>query len=209
MNHRAPWLVLDADAALAAVLADAVGELHAGVSGLIQIRSADDATRQALATICTVAERHGTRVVRWPSTDPMPWHELDVLMGAAAGQGTAVLVVAEALGHPPEFITSVSGYTSRKTDRRTLEIFEMVYCGKNNKGIVERLQRQGVNALGLSGLDGRLLAGKRKKALKAVHRRCADVRFLGSWPTGSATGTVPPQLDEAEQWLGRLRRGTP
>ncbi|MEZ5135072.1 MAG: hypothetical protein R2699_08505 [Acidimicrobiales bacterium] len=97
MNHRAPWLVLDADAALAAVLADAVGELHAGVSGLIQIRSADDATRQALATICTVAERHGTRVVRWPSTDPMPWHELDVLMGAAAGQGTAVLVVAEAL----------------------------------------------------------------------------------------------------------------
>ena len=97
MNHRAPWLVLDADAALAAVLADAVGELHAGVSGLIQIRSADDATRQALATICTVAERHGTRVVRWPSTDPMPWHELDVLMGAAAGQGTAVLVVAEEL----------------------------------------------------------------------------------------------------------------
>ena len=46
------------------------------------------------------------------------------------------------------------------------------------------------------------------EALKAVHRRCADVRYLGSWPTGSATGTVPPQLDEAEQWLGRLRRGT-
>ncbi len=45
------------------------------------------------------------------------------------------------------------------------------------------------------------------EALKALHRRCADVRYLGSWPTGAATGSVPPQLDEAEQWLMRLRRG--
>jgi prephenate dehydratase len=45
------------------------------------------------------------------------------------------------------------------------------------------------------------------EALKALHRRCTDVRFLGSWPTGSATGAVPPQLDEADRWLQRLRRG--
>jgi len=77
-------------------------------------------------------------------------------------------VVAEKLGHPPEFVTSASGYTSRKTDRTTIEIFEMVYCGKRNKGLVEKLQALGVNAVGLSGLDGRLLEGKRKKALKVV-----------------------------------------
>lgn len=47
------------------------------------------------------------------------------------------------------------------------------------------------------------------EALKALHRRCADVRFLGSWPTGSATGAVPPQLDEADRWLARLREGGP
>ncbi|WP_059014874.1 prephenate dehydratase [Mycobacterium sp. M26] len=47
------------------------------------------------------------------------------------------------------------------------------------------------------------------EALKALHRRCADVRFLGSWPTGSATGAVPPQLDEADRWLARLREGDP
>lgn len=45
------------------------------------------------------------------------------------------------------------------------------------------------------------------EALKALHRRCTDVRFLGSWPTGSATGAVPPQLDEADRWLQRLRHG--
>jgi len=74
--------------------------------------------------------------------------------------------VAEQLGHPPRFVTSVSGFTSRFTDRETLEIFEMVYCGKINKHIVERLQGFGVNAVGLSGLDGRLLEGRRKEAIR-------------------------------------------
>lgn len=47
------------------------------------------------------------------------------------------------------------------------------------------------------------------EALKALHRRCADVRYLGSWPTGAAVGALPPQVDEAEHWLDRLRRGNP
>jgi len=47
------------------------------------------------------------------------------------------------------------------------------------------------------------------EALKALHRRCADVRYLGSWPTGSAAGAAPPQLDEASRWLNRLREGKP
>ncbi len=45
------------------------------------------------------------------------------------------------------------------------------------------------------------------EALKALHRRCADVRYLGSWPTGSAAGALPPQLDEASRWLRRLQDG--
>ena len=46
------------------------------------------------------------------------------------------------------------------------------------------------------------------EALKALHRRCADVRYLGSWPTGAALGALPPQLDEADRWLAGLREGT-
>lgn len=74
--------------------------------------------------------------------------------------------VAEALGHPPQFVTSESGYESRRTDRRTLEIFEMVYCGQLNKMWVEKLQVAGVNAVGLSGLDGRIFEGRRKDKLR-------------------------------------------
>jgi acetylglutamate/LysW-gamma-L-alpha-aminoadipate kinase len=74
--------------------------------------------------------------------------------------------VAEALGHPPQFVTSETGHVSRRTDRRTLEIFEMVYCGQLNKMWVEKLQRRRVNAVGLSGLDGRLFEGTRKDTLR-------------------------------------------
>lgn len=45
------------------------------------------------------------------------------------------------------------------------------------------------------------------EALKALHRRCDDVRYLGSWPTGSAAGVTPPASDDAAQWLAGLRAG--
>ena len=92
--------------------------------------------------------------------------------------------IAEALGHPPKFVTSPSGYTSRFTDRETLEIFEMVYCGKINKGIVERLQRLGVNAVGLSGLDGRIFEGRHKDSVRSVENGKTKVL------RGDHTGTV-------------------
>lgn len=47
------------------------------------------------------------------------------------------------------------------------------------------------------------------EALKALHRRCADVRYLGSWPTGSPAGVLPPPAEEAARWLARLREGKP
>ncbi len=77
-------------------------------------------------------------------------------------------VISEKLGKPPRIITSPSGFTSRYTDSETLDIFAMVYAGKMNTRIVERLQKRGVNAVGLSGIDGRLLEGPRKASVRAV-----------------------------------------
>ncbi|MDP7706192.1 MULTISPECIES: prephenate dehydratase [unclassified Mycobacterium] len=45
------------------------------------------------------------------------------------------------------------------------------------------------------------------QALMALHRRCADVRYLGSWPTGQAAGVLPPASEEASSWLAGLRHG--
>lgn len=70
--------------------------------------------------------------------------------------------IAEKLGQPTRTITSPSGFTSVFTDKIALEIFLMAYAGLVNKQIVAKLQRLSVNAVGLSGVDGRLWEGKRK-----------------------------------------------
>jgi [amino group carrier protein]-L-2-aminoadipate 6-kinase len=84
------------------------------------------------------------------------------------GGGDETNRMAEALGRPPRFVTSPSGFTSRYTDRATLEVFAMVVAGRVNKGLVERLQMLGAPALGLSGLDGRLLEGRHKRSVRSV-----------------------------------------
>jgi acetylglutamate/LysW-gamma-L-alpha-aminoadipate kinase len=49
-----------------------------------------------------------------------------------------------------------------------LEIFAMVTAGKINTLLVERMQQAGVNAFGLTGLDGRLMLAQRKEAIRIV-----------------------------------------
>lgn len=76
--------------------------------------------------------------------------------------------ISTQLGHPPRFVTSTSGFTSRYTDRQTLEIFAMVTSGKINTLLVERMQKFGVNAFGLSGVDGRVMVAQRKEAIRVI-----------------------------------------
>ncbi|MEO5888327.1 MAG: [LysW]-aminoadipate kinase [Anaerolineales bacterium] len=78
--------------------------------------------------------------------------------------------LGESLGTPPKMITSPSGYTSRYTDRRTLEIFLMAVNGKVNSLLTEQLQTLGVNAFGLCGLDGKLLQATRKDSIQSIER---------------------------------------
>lgn len=76
--------------------------------------------------------------------------------------------LGERLGSPPRFVTSPSGFTSRYTDRETLEIFSMAVNGLVNTRLVEQLRGLGINAIGLSGLDGGLLSAKRKSTIRVV-----------------------------------------
>jgi acetylglutamate/LysW-gamma-L-alpha-aminoadipate kinase len=76
--------------------------------------------------------------------------------------------ISTRLGHPPRFVTSDKGFTSRYTDRQTLEIFAMVTSGKINTVLVEQLQKHGVNAFGLSGVDGQVMLARRKEAIRII-----------------------------------------
>jgi [amino group carrier protein]-L-2-aminoadipate/L-glutamate 6-kinase len=76
--------------------------------------------------------------------------------------------LSERLGHPVRMITSPGGMVSRYTDSETLSIYAMAVAGQINTELVASLQQQGVNALGLAGVDGRLLLARRKSAVRSV-----------------------------------------
>lgn len=71
------------------------------------------------------------------------------------------------VGHPPRMITSPSGHESRHTDRRTLDLFTMATALVNRR-IVGELHVLGCRAMGLSGLDGGLMRGERKPAIRSA-----------------------------------------
>lgn len=48
----------------------------------------------------------------------------------------------------------------RKTTKDVLDTAEMVLCGKVNKRLVNSLQKAGLNSIGLSGCDGRLITAR-------------------------------------------------
>ena len=76
--------------------------------------------------------------------------------------------LAKDLGHEVRTLTSPGGMTSRYTDRATLRIYAMAVAGQINTELVAQLQGRGINALGLAGVDGRLLLARRKSATRAL-----------------------------------------
>ncbi len=87
------------------------------------------------------------------------------------GGGKEVTKVTEQLGKEPRFVVSPGGVKSRYTDLETAEIFTMVMSGRINKTIVRMLQKNGINAVGLSGIDGKIIQADRKKKLIIMNEK--------------------------------------
>ncbi|SEN46417.1 acetylglutamate/LysW-gamma-L-alpha-aminoadipate kinase [Halorientalis persicus] len=83
------------------------------------------------------------------------------------GGSTAVDDTLERLGIEPEYVETPSGVVGRFTDAETMEVFEMVF-GHLNTQLVAGLQSLDVDAVGLNGVDGKLLYGPRKSAVRVV-----------------------------------------
>ncbi|MDH3536263.1 MAG: [LysW]-aminoadipate kinase [Gammaproteobacteria bacterium] len=102
--------------------------------------------------------------------------DLDAIITDLASQRQPFIIVhganllrdrlAQRLGLEKTILTSVSGYSSVFSDQDALDVIMMSYSGLRNKQIVERCQRNGINALGLTGLDGRLVEGERNKGIR-------------------------------------------
>ncbi|WP_267161399.1 acetylglutamate/acetylaminoadipate kinase [Halovenus salina] len=84
------------------------------------------------------------------------------------GGSTAVDDTLESLGMTPEYVETPDGVVGRFTDAETMEVFEMVLPGLVNTELVAGLQSAGVDAVGLSGVDGGLLTGPRTSAVRVL-----------------------------------------
>lgn len=73
------------------------------------------------------------------------------------GGGPEINDLMNKLGKKAEFVDGL-----RVTDKETVDIVEMVLAGKVNKSLVNLLQVQGGNVMGVSGVDGRLIEAKFK-----------------------------------------------
>ncbi|TLY03205.1 MAG: [LysW]-aminoadipate/[LysW]-glutamate kinase [Thaumarchaeota archaeon] len=97
------------------------------------------------------------------------------------GGGKEVTKISEALGKEQKFIVSPGGIKSRYTDKETVEIFTMVMSGKINKMIVRMLQKNGINAVGLSGIDGKIIQAERKKKLIVINEKGRKMAIDGGY----------------------------
>jgi acetylglutamate/LysW-gamma-L-alpha-aminoadipate kinase len=74
--------------------------------------------------------------------------------------------LAQRLSVPTRTVTSESGVQSVFTDSDALDVLTMAYAGLMNKRFVSLCQRKGVNAIGLCGVDGALVRGRRNRGVR-------------------------------------------
>ena len=73
------------------------------------------------------------------------------------GGGPDIDDIMTKLGKEPKFIDGL-----RVTDKETVDIVQMVLSGKVNKTLVNLLESKGGRAMGISGMDGRLIEAQQK-----------------------------------------------
>jgi acetylglutamate/LysW-gamma-L-alpha-aminoadipate kinase len=97
------------------------------------------------------------------------------------GGGKQVTSVADRLGVQQQFIVSPGGIKSRYTNRATVETYTMVMSGQVNKSIVTNLLKEGINAVGIAGVDGGLLRAERKKKLLIINDKGRKMSIDGGY----------------------------
>ena len=102
------------------------------------------------------------------------------------GGGKEINTVLDKLNIQKEFINGL-----RYTDEDTMEVVQMVLAGKVNKDLVSKINSKGGNALGLCGIDGKMLlceelhgdvdlgfVGKIKKVNSKVINDCLQAGYI-------------------------------
>ena len=107
------------------------------------------------------------------------------------GGGPEISDLMARLGKEPVFVDGL-----RVTDKETVDIVQMVLAGKVNKTLVNLLEARGGKAMGISGIDGRLIEAEMKDErlgyvgnIKKIHiKPVTDLLEKGYIPVVSTVG---------------------
>lgn len=88
------------------------------------------------------------------------------------GGGPAISKALADNGIKSQFINGL-----RVTDKKTMEIAQMVLIGKTNKEIVAIIGKKGGKAIGISGIDGEMI--QCKKYMPIIDGKPVDIGFVG------------------------------
>ena len=97
-------------------------------------------------------------------------HMIGVNVVLLHGGGPEISATLKKLGKESRFVDGL-----RVTDSETIDVVQMVLAGKVNKSLVNLLQHKGVNAVGLSGIDSRMIRAVMKDPELGYVGRITDV----------------------------------
>jgi prephenate dehydratase len=148
-------------------------------------------------------------------------YQLETLAGDIAdtpGAVTRFVLVARPGSPPPPTgadRTSLVAFIADDHPGALLELLtELAVRGVNLTRIESRPTGDGLGRYCFSmDAEGHIAHARVAEALAALRRLCADVRFLGSYPTADGRapterrGTSDEEFADAAAWVGQLRRG--
>lgn len=112
----------------------------------------------------TAVVKFGGSVLEMSQGGTLP-QDLVLLKGAGVhpvlvhGGGQEITRVLERMGKASTFVQGL-----RVTDAETMEVVEMVLAGRANKALVSLIIQHGGTAVGLSGMDGRMLVARKYRS---------------------------------------------
>ncbi len=99
------------------------------------------------------------------------------------GGGKQATDLSEKLGIEPKIVSG-----RRVTDDRTLDVVKMIFAGKINTEIISSIQKHGVGAVGLSGIDGNLIQAVKRPPTRVMNDETGKRELVDFGHVGDIVG---------------------
>ena len=115
-------------------------------------------------------------------------HQVGIRVTVVHGGGAQATRLSERLGLETKLVNG-----RRVTDDETLEVVKMVFAGKISVEILSALRSHGIDAVGVSGIDGNVVLARRRSKKRIVNRETGKRELVDFGNVGDVA-QVDPRL---------------